>query len=492
MKCRDDVLLAYHDSRAGGAHLGIERTHAAIKAKYYWKGMYNDINNYIKGCDTCQRIKRSYHSHPAPLTNLPIVDTFARWHMDILSLTPTPDGYSSVLLVVDSFSRWCESFPLKSQEASEVAKVLYNEIITRYGAPHELVSDRGQNFMSKLISAICEIFQVTRMFTSSYHPQSNSVCERYNSTIAQTLRAYCNESHSNWPDLLPSVMMAFRMSPATQSTGFSPYHMLFAKDMRIPFDTNMLPKVTLPAQTKQYIQELLAKLTTVKKIATENVEAAQERNKKTYDKKAKEPVFKKFDKVWVSNMKRLKGKSAKLHDKWNGPYYVSHSGPNYTYRLRDCTTNKPQKSMLNANRLKKHIQRDTNKIPRRPKPAIHDPNHDGKGPKVPVPNSQVKENNGNTDEKTDTHDPKPQGKAGNTIPGSSTPTADKSMYAVDRLLRARRNPDGGKSFLVKWVGEYKNSWEPEYNITPDTVAAYYSRYTDKGKRRKRPRRSCFQ
>jgi hypothetical protein len=47
-----DLLLSYHDSKAGGGHLGINRTYEAIKQKYYFKGMYNFIQNYILSCDS--------------------------------------------------------------------------------------------------------------------------------------------------------------------------------------------------------------------------------------------------------------------------------------------------------------------------------------------------------------------------------------------------------------------------------------------------------
>lgn len=86
-----------------------------------------------------------------------------------------------------------------------------------------MVSDRGQTFMSKLVQALCELFYVSRHHTSSYHPQSNSTCEKMNRTIAQTSRTYCGSDQLNWPKLLPSVMMAMGMSPNTESTGVSPF-----------------------------------------------------------------------------------------------------------------------------------------------------------------------------------------------------------------------------------------------------------------------------
>ena len=78
---------------------------------------------------------------------------------------------------------------MKKQTAQETARVLFREIFARYGAPKVLFSDRGRNFMSKLVIALCEIFEITQHHTSSYHPQTNGLVERYNSTIAQSLRS---------------------------------------------------------------------------------------------------------------------------------------------------------------------------------------------------------------------------------------------------------------------------------------------------------------
>ncbi|VDI65535.1 Hypothetical predicted protein [Mytilus galloprovincialis] len=113
---------------------------------------------------------------------------------------------------------------------------------SRFGAPRAIVSDRGANFCSKLIQALCELFEVQRYHTSSYHPTTNSTCERMNRTIAQTLRTLVAKDQSNWHKLIPSVMMALRMSTNTESTGYSPFQMLFGKEMNLPFDISVQPK----------------------------------------------------------------------------------------------------------------------------------------------------------------------------------------------------------------------------------------------------------
>ena len=128
---------------------GFERTYAALRQKYYWPTMFRDCQPYIQSCEECQRVKRDVHGKPPPLQPLPVADLFQRWHIDILGGLPTTkDKYKYVLLVVDSYSKWSEAFPLRTQEATEVAAVLFKEVICRYGAPNVLVSDRGQQFLA--------------------------------------------------------------------------------------------------------------------------------------------------------------------------------------------------------------------------------------------------------------------------------------------------------------------------------------------------------
>ncbi|MEW8341712.1 MAG: transposase family protein, partial [Candidatus Thiodiazotropha taylori] len=311
------------------------------------------IQDYVQNCDICQRIKTDRHRLPAPLHPLPVEETFSRVHIDILcSLPKTKEGYQYILVIVDSFSKWCESFPMRTQEATEVASILYNEIFTRFGAPRCIVSDRGRQFMSKLIKALCEMFQVVRHYTSSYHPQTNATVERVNSTLSQTLRAYVNKEQSNWPSLLPSVMMAFRSTPCTESHQFTPYHLLFGKEMNLPIDTALIPRPTLGQNAKQYLDQLLEKLKVSQEIAAKNMEAAKEKTKIRHDLKSKEPSFKCNDLVLLKSVRVNEGLSMKLSDKYLGPYYIVEICPNHTYRLRSCTDHKLLASPVHANRLK--------------------------------------------------------------------------------------------------------------------------------------------
>ena len=277
---RAEALKAYHDSPAGGAHQGVHRTTQALKTKYWIPHINEFVKSYVDSCDVCQKIKRSYLPK-VPLHPMPVeTECFNRIHMDILGPLPeATDKSKYILLVVDSLSKWPEAFSLPNQEAVTIARTLYKEVFTRYGAIKSIVSDRGRNFMSKVVSALCELFQTKRMYTSAFHPQTNSHCERYNSFIAQSLRAYIGKDQNNWPELLPGILMAFRLTPAG-SSGISPFHMLFGKDMKLPFDLDLEPKSNLGKEAQDCVAQWFHNLHIAKETAQANIKRSQQEYKR--------------------------------------------------------------------------------------------------------------------------------------------------------------------------------------------------------------------
>ena len=96
--------------------------------------------------------------------------------MDVLGpLPPSNKGNRYIVVFSDYLTRWCEAFPVPSVEATVIAHLLVDEIISRHGAPRVLLSDRGTNFLSKIVADVCKIFQIHKVNTSSYHPQSDGL-----------------------------------------------------------------------------------------------------------------------------------------------------------------------------------------------------------------------------------------------------------------------------------------------------------------------------
>ena len=363
---RDAVLKSYHDALSAG-HYGIERTYEAVRMKYFWPSMYKDIQIYCQSCEPCQRTKRYIHQQRAELQPLPIGDVFSRVHMDLLGPLPKSEkGYRYIFLVCDSFSKWCEAYPLYSMEAKEVAWKLYDEWICRYGCMNSILTDRGSNFMSALMKELCSIFRISKISTSSYHAATNSAAEKMNSVILQKLRIYCNKKQTNWPELLPSIMMSYRMSPSVYSTKYSPYYIVFGRECNLPLDTALIPTATAGTTAEDHLRRIIENQKACRELVKENIKAAQDKYKKQYDKKANTPDFKVRDSVWLYNPKTEPGLTPKLMARWYGPYYIIEKTGPTNYKLRDMNTHKAIKNVVHSDRLKPYYKSSsqTNKYSR--------------------------------------------------------------------------------------------------------------------------------
>lgn len=60
------ILKTYHDEPISG-HRGITETTRKIREEYFWKGMTNDIKNYVDSCLVCQRNKIHRKTFQAPM-----------------------------------------------------------------------------------------------------------------------------------------------------------------------------------------------------------------------------------------------------------------------------------------------------------------------------------------------------------------------------------------------------------------------------------------
>jgi len=166
---RFEILSNVHDHVAG-AHFGVHKTFNKVKRRYWWKGMFKDVEHWCKSCTECSMRKSPRNSKKAPLLPIPVENAFDRVAVDVLGpFPPSHKGNRYIVVFSDYLTRWVEAFPVPSVEATVIARLLIDEIIARHGAPRVLLSDRGTNFLSKIVSEVCKIFQIHKVNTSSYH-----------------------------------------------------------------------------------------------------------------------------------------------------------------------------------------------------------------------------------------------------------------------------------------------------------------------------------
>src|SRR3989442_13090630 len=88
----------------------------------FWpRFFYSEIFNYCKTCEICQKEKNHTHPPKSSLGVWPEAEVWERIHIDLLGPLPkTKEGNQYILLVVDAFSKWPETFKLKGSSEIEV------------------------------------------------------------------------------------------------------------------------------------------------------------------------------------------------------------------------------------------------------------------------------------------------------------------------------------------------------------------------------------
>ena len=151
--------------------------------------------------------------------------------------------------MVDCFTRWTEAFPLPDKTAQSVADAFFNQIVCRFGMPSVIHSDQGWEFENKIMQELCLLGGSHKTRTTPYHPESDGMVELFNRTLLMMLAMFAGKNRDDWDDLLTAVMMAYRSS-VHESTGFSPYRLMFGKECTLPMD------IGLPTEQLETTEEI--------------------------------------------------------------------------------------------------------------------------------------------------------------------------------------------------------------------------------------------
>ena len=233
---RARIVGAHHDGAHAG-HRGVVATLERIRRSFYWPGMEADVREHIQRCEVCQTTKAN-NSKPLGLTRpleLPS-QRFQQISVDFITHLPASGGgKDSILVIVDSATKYAAFVPVKSTDtASKIAEtVLTQWVLKGFGIPREIISDRDPKFTSKLWKNLMERLGVQLKMSSSNHPQTDGQSERTIRTLNEYLRAYARVSGKDWLKFVPFAEFAY--NDATNLTGYSPYQLLHGQNPELPW-----------------------------------------------------------------------------------------------------------------------------------------------------------------------------------------------------------------------------------------------------------------
>ena len=123
------------------------------------------------------------------------------WAADLADMTALKDyndGYTFLLLVIDTFSKYGWIIPLKNKQGKTVAKALKNIFEER--KPEKLWTDKGTEFKNKNVKDLVELY-------STENEEKSSIAERWIRTIKEKMWKYFTDNNTyKYIDVLPDLV----------------------------------------------------------------------------------------------------------------------------------------------------------------------------------------------------------------------------------------------------------------------------------------------
>ncbi|GJU87732.1 reverse transcriptase domain-containing protein, partial [Tanacetum coccineum] len=221
------VLREIHEGSCS-MHAGTRSVVAkALRIGYYWPTMHEDARKLIQACQDCQVHKPVPRNPQQKLSPITSPWPFYKWGIDIAGPFPKGLGKVKFLIVdIDYFTKWIEAKPVATTTGSQIKKIVWDNIVCRFGLPGEITSDNGKQFQDNPFKDWCEKLYIRQHFASVKHPQTNGLVERANRSLGEGIKAILDEMSKNWMEEPPHVLWAHH-TMIKSSKGDTPFSLTY-------------------------------------------------------------------------------------------------------------------------------------------------------------------------------------------------------------------------------------------------------------------------
>src|SRR5580704_10048423 len=303
------------------------KTVKSIMREFYWPGITNDVETYIKTCTSCAQNKSSTQAPAGLLHPMPIPSKrFSEIAMDFVGPLPKSKGYDMILVITDRLTNYVKIEPTyTTATAVQTAELVYKSWCRQFGIPTAITCDRDKLFTSKFWKELFKKLHVHLRMSTAYHPETDGSSERSNKTIIESLRHYVNNRQTDWVDHLIHVELAMNNS-TNVTTGKAPTELLYGTTIQLfpsPRKDSTIPSVN---NFLQNIEE------SVNAARDRHAEAKTRQTTNANRHRRQEPAYEVGNWVYLDtkNLRlkmKQKGRVAKFYPRSIGPFEVIHANP---------------------------------------------------------------------------------------------------------------------------------------------------------------------
>jgi RNase H-like domain found in reverse transcriptase/Reverse transcriptase (RNA-dependent DNA polymerase)/Integrase zinc binding domain/Chromo (CHRromatin Organisation MOdifier) domain/Retroviral aspartyl protease len=423
------ILSGHHDDPTA-SHRGVAKTLDLISRNFQWKGMREDVKNYVSTCLSCQQNKISNQA-PLGLLN-PIESPDTPWHtmtFDLITHLPTTKaGNDCIAVSVCKTTKMVKlAATVTTIDAPGLSQLLINNVVRSHGVPVAIISDRDVRINSSFFRTFWNSLGTKLKMSTAFHPQTDGQTERANRTLEEQLRAYVNHRQDDWDVHLPFVEFA-QNNAVNSTTGYSPFFLNYGYHPATPMTQQLSVSKGRITSSNAAAEDRLLRLYDALTDAEHRTRKSQEQQKTQADKHRRDHTVKPLqvgDLVLLStnNLPKQGGRAQKLDPRRIGPIKILKVINPLTYELELPSTLSNVHNRFHISLLTPYKQTDA--FPDRPT-SINRP------PATLINN-------------------------------------DQEVYEVEQILRHRQAKNGKTEYLVHWKGypTHEATWEPEVSFKHD-------------------------
>ena len=167
--------------------------------------MKKEVEENVKKCAKCQLNKTLRPKWKAPMEiTTTAKHPFEKCALGIVGpMTETISGNKYILIFQVDFSKFVVAIPIPQQDAETIENEFVQNIVLKFGAHAQILTDQGSNFLSDLFKNTCKLLKIKTIQTTAFHPESNGSLKRSHWVLAEYLRHYFREDQTNWDKWIP-------------------------------------------------------------------------------------------------------------------------------------------------------------------------------------------------------------------------------------------------------------------------------------------------
>nr|KYP73963.1 Transposon Ty3-I Gag-Pol polyprotein [Cajanus cajan] len=167
----------------------------------------------------------------------------------------------SIFVIVDRFSKMTHFIPChKIDDASNIARLFFKEVVRLHGLPKTIVSDRDTKFLSHFWKTLRSRLGTKLLCSTTCHPQTDGQTEVVNRSLSTMLRAVLKGNHKSWDEYLPHIEFAYNRV-VHKTTKISPFEVVYGFNPLTPLDL-----ISLPDSSHYFHKEGVSRADFVKKL----------------------------------------------------------------------------------------------------------------------------------------------------------------------------------------------------------------------------------